>query len=363
MKKKKVLHLVEAFGGGVYTYMKGLANRICDEYDVVIAYSKRAQTPSNFKDEFSKNIKFIEVKNFSRNIGMNDIKALNEVRNIIKEEKPDIVHLHSSKAGVIGRFAINKKGIKVFYTPHGYSFFKKDDSRLKRNMYKAIEKVAATYNKNCTTIACSEGEYNQAKRLSRNCQYVNNGINTEHIDRYIKVNQWDKEIKNRKMKIGAIGRIDTQKNPKLFNEIAERFPDVDFVWIGDGKQKDLLTSKNIKITGWLKNDKAVEEIANCDIFLLPSLWEGLPMSLLEAMYMQKICIVSNISGNNNVIKNGVNGFICENIDEYCDIINNVKNGQCNTEEIVLNAKNSVVKEYNLDVMSNKYKKIYKQYEI
>ena len=79
--------------------------------------------------------------------------------------------------------------------------------------------------------------------------------------------------------------------------------------------------------------------------------------------MQKICIVSNISGNNNVIKNGVNGFICENIDEYCDIINNVKNGQCNTEEIVLNAKNSVVEEYNLDVMSNKYKKIYKQYEI
>lgn len=363
MKKKKILHLVEAFGGGVYTYMKGLANRTCDEYDIVIAYSKRAQTPENFMDEFDKRIKFVEVKNFSRSIGMQDFKALSEVRDTIKKEKPDIVHLHSSKAGVIGRLAIKNKNIKVFYTPHGYSFFKKDDSKLKRAMYKSIEKVVATYNKDCITIACSEGEYNQAKEISRNCEYVNNGINTEHIDRYVSRNNDACKIKSDKLKIGAIGRIDTQKNPQLFNQIAEKFPDIDFIWIGDGNQRDLLKSENIKITGWLKNDKAIEQIADCDVFLLPSLWEGLPMSLLEAMYMQKVCIVSNISGNNNVIKNGINGFICENIDEYCDVISKVKNSEFNTEEIAINARNSVVKEYNLDVMSNKYKEIYKQYEI
>jgi len=361
MKRKKILHLVEAFGGGVYTYLLGLSNRISNEYDVVIAYSKRSQTPDNFQDEFDKHIKFIEVKNFHRNIGMQDFKAVNEVKEIIKKEKPDIVHLHSSKAGVIGRMAIKDRNIKLFYTPHGYSFFKKDDSKIKRTMYKSIEKMAALYNKNCTTIACSEGEYNCAKRISTNCKYVNNGINTEYIDECLMT----KKINNKasKLRIGSIGRIDTQKNPKLFNEIAGRFPDIEFVWIGDGEQRNLLDSKNIEITGWIKNEEVISKMADCDVFLLPSLWEGLPMSLLEAMYMGKICVTSNISGNNNVIKSGINGFICEELEDYCDIISKIKNNKVNTEDIIKNAKISIMTEYNLDVMSNKYKDIYKQYVI
>ena len=159
MGRKKILHVVEAFGGGVYTYMLELAKSTCEEYDVVIAYKARPQTPMNFREEFGKNVKFIEVKDFSRNIGMQDLKALKEIKKIIKQEKPDIVHLHSAKAGIIGRFAINDRSIKMFYTPHGYSFLKLDDSKVKRTMYKLVEHVAAFYNKNCTTIACSEGEY------------------------------------------------------------------------------------------------------------------------------------------------------------------------------------------------------------
>lgn len=363
MKKKKILHLVEAFGGGVYTYLLGLANRISDEYDVVIAYSKRAQTPNNFANEFKDNIKLIEVKNFKRNIGFQDVKAIKEVREIIKNERPDIIHLHSAKAGVVGRLAIKDKNIKMFYTPHGYSFFKKDDSSVKRMMYKTIEKAAAVYNKDCTTIACSEGEYNQALKISKNCEYVNNGINTEYIGDYLNHNDFFRDLKHDQIRIGAIGRIDTQKNPVLFNEIAKKFPDMEFIWIGDGNQRNLLTSENIEITGWIKNEKVIEQIATCDIFLLPSLWEGLPMSLLEAMYMKKICVASNISGNNNVIKNGINGFICETLDDYCNVINKIKNNEYNIEDITQNAQNDVMNEYNLDAMSDKYKKIYKQYDI
>ena len=133
MAKKKVLQIVEAFGGGVFTVLCDLFNGLSDEYEVVVAYSLRPQTPKNFKEYFNKNIKFIEVESFTRSINCKkDIKALKEIRNIVKEEKPDIVHLHSSKAGILGRIGIHDKGIKMFYNPHGFSFLKLDDSKLKR---------------------------------------------------------------------------------------------------------------------------------------------------------------------------------------------------------------------------------------
>ena len=106
MARKKVLEIVEAFGGGVFTMMTDLTNGLCDEFDVVIAYSERKQTPKNFENLFDKRIKFKKVENFTRNINFKrDIKALKELRKIIKEEQPDIIHLHSSKAGVLGRLA------------------------------------------------------------------------------------------------------------------------------------------------------------------------------------------------------------------------------------------------------------------
>ena len=359
MKRKKILHLVEAFGGGVYTYIKELTNKLCDQYDIVIAYAIRPQTPSDFKKHFNENIKLVEVKNFTRNIGKNDIYALNEVRDIIKKEKPDIVHVHSAKAGIIGRFATKDKSIKMFYTPHGYSFLKQDDSKFKRNLYKYAEKIAALYNGKCTTIACSYGEYEEGLKIYKNCNYVSNGINTNEID---SLGLTKRQVNNDKIKICTVGRIDIQKNPKLFNQIAEKFPNIEFIWIGDGWKRDLLTSSNIKVTGWKNREDALQDVVDCDIFLLPSMWEGLPMSLLEAMYLEKTCIVSNISGNNNVIQNGVNGFVCDSLQSFQDVINDIIQKKYNTQEIALNAKNSIINEYNLENMASKYSNIYKKYE-
>ena len=117
--KKKILYIVEAMGGGVFTYIVDLANELVDTYDMYIAYAVRKQTPSNYKDYFDKRIHLIEVKNFARAINATkDIAAFFEIRKIANEVKPDIIHLHSSKAGALGRFAFNGKKIPLFYTPH-----------------------------------------------------------------------------------------------------------------------------------------------------------------------------------------------------------------------------------------------------
>ena len=81
------------------------------------------------------------------------------------------------------------------------------------------------------------------------------------------------------------------------------FTYVKFVWIGDGELRDQLTSENIEITGWADRSTAIRYAVNADVFLLPSRWEGLPISLLESMYMKKACVVSNVIGNRDVIVN------------------------------------------------------------
>lgn len=353
MAKKKVLHIVEAFGGGVFTVLCDLVNGLSDEFEVVIAYSFRPQTPKDFKKYFNGNIKFIEVKNFTRSINFKkDIKALKEVRNIVKKEKPDIVHLHSSKAGILGRLGIHDRKIKMFYNPHGFSFLKLDDSKLKRFMYKMIEKGAAITNHRCTIVGCSKGEYEEARKLNKNSICINNGINIEKLKEETK-DLKEKEIDCDNLKICTVGRIGFQKNPKMFNEIAEKFPKVQFTWIGDGELRNELTSPNITITGWKERKDVLKELNNNDIFLLTSLWEGLPISLLEAMYMKKVCIVSDVIGNRDVIENGKNGYIFNSKENLLRIIkyNDYK-------KITKKAKEDIVLEYSAKRMCNDYKRQY-----
>ncbi len=351
--KKKIVHIVESFGGGVYSVLMDLVNKTIDDLEIIVVYGKRKETPVNFKKDFSDKVKFIEIKNFTRSINpKKDIKALKEIKKVIKEENPDIVHLHSSKAGVLGRIAVSGKKVKMFYNPHGFSFLKRDDSKLKRNIYWLIEKITAMFNPECTIIGCSNGEYLEAKKLNKNAICINNGIDIEKLEEETKGLK-EKEINYRNLKICTVGRIDYSKNPRMFNKIAENFPQYEFTWIGEGELSNKLISSNINITGWKSRKEVLKLLNEQDIFILASLWEGLPISLLQAMYMKKICIVSNCIGNRDVIINNQNGFIANNLKDYIEILNN----------LVLNKLDYGVREVAREDSINKFnmKKMIKEY--
>lgn len=356
-EKKKILHIVEAFGGGVFSMLSDLVNGIDNNYDNVIAYSERKETPQNYKEYFNKNTKFIKVNTMARKISFkNDLKALKELKRIIKEEKPDVIHLHSSKAGILGRLAISGRKVKMFYNPHGFSFLKQDDSKIKRKIYWIIEKFIAIINRNCTIVGCSKGEYEEAKKLSKNSICINNGIDTKKLKESI--TKLKKEIDIKNLKICTVGRLGYQKNPQLFNEIAKQFPNLQFTWIGDGELKNELTSKNIKITGWQDRKNVLKLLNENDIFLLTSLWEGLPISLLEAMYLKKICIVSDVIGNQDVIINEENGFLCRTLEDFTNTINNIECNNYHLAKVVNNANEDVEKMYSTEAMSENYIKCY-----
>lgn len=351
-EKKKILFIVEAMGGGVFTYIVDLANELVNEYDMYIAYAVRKQTPENYRDYFDKRVNLIKVKNFERSIDLiKDLKAFFEIKRIAREVQPDIIHLHSSKAGALGRFAFDGKSVPLFYTPHGYSFLMKNHSALKRLMYRTVETVCGK--RNCTTISCSEGEHQETLKLTKNAAYVSNGININELQ---KMMYSVGKVEEHPFTVFTLGRICYQKNPKLFDEIAMALPDVKFMWIGDGELRNELTAPNIEITGWAERELALRHSMNGDVFLLTSLWEGLPISLLEAMYKRKLCVVSDVIGNRDVIHNDINGYVCHNTDEFVRIIKSLQGK--NLSRLIEKAHSDILTQYNTAVMADKYSEIY-----
>lgn len=348
-EKKKILYIVEAMGGGVFTYIVDLANELVNEYEMYIAYAVRKQTPKNYKNYFDKRIHLIEVKNFGRAINpTKDIAAFFEVRKIAIAVQPDMIHLHSSKAGVIGRVAFNGK-IPMFYTPHGYSFLMESYKPIKRRIFKLIEAVCAK--RNCITISCSVGEHQETLKLTKRATYINNGINMEELQEIM-----DKTEKvQHPFTVYTLGRICYQKNPMQFNAVAEALPDIKFVWIGDGELREELKSKNIEITGWVDRTTAIRYAVNADMFLLPSRWEGLPISLLESMYMKKTCVVSNVIGNRDVIHNNENGFVCSDTEEF---VKTIRENQSGTKGFTERAYQDILEMYNIKAMAKQYSEKY-----
>ena len=220
---------------------------------------------------------------------------------------------------VIGKIAylFSFSKAKIYYTPHGYSFLKKDITPLKQKVFYYIEKCFAKIGD--STIACGDTEFSYAKKFGK-AYLIRNGVN------FTKINEIINPQSRERITIGILGRITFARNPKLFNTIAIMNPDIDFLWIGDGDLRQQLTAKNITITGWfMDRQKGLEKLNDIDIYMQTSLWEGLPIAPLEAMSLKKPVIATNIIGNKDVVKHGETGFLFENhkeAKEYIDLLRN-----------------------------------------
>ena len=317
--KHKILMVCEAFGGGVFAYVSQLCNDMCDEFDVYLAYAIRPQTPKNYMEAMDKRVHMIEVKSFGGNIlnPIKDIKVIKELRAIQRQVKPDVIHLHSSVAGGIGRIAFKScKDYQLIYTPHGYAHIlmgKPTDRKCK--MYKWFEELLG--HRNCITLTCCESEDEVAKTLTKRTAYVETGVNLE--DLHSTIDNIEPEHTDR-FTVYGMGRLCTQKQPDLFNRIAELVPEARFIWIGTGELQHTLTAPNIELTGWKPRHEAIAMGKGAQIYILCSLGEAIAMSLIENMYIGKLCLVSNTMGNKSVIKDGMNGYVCETAENYANRI-------------------------------------------
>jgi len=297
------------------------ADNCAKEMETFIIYSahRKEIIPENIKKEFSSKVHLIPLDMVREFHPAKDLKATWQLRKLFLEIQPDVIHLHSSKAGVIGRWAkfLTFKQAAVFYTPHGYAFLRLDISAKKRAFYKFVEKYTQKIFGG-TTIACGDTELEVAETLGK-AVLVRNGIDFKTISKY------HIPTTNKRLTFGIVGRITAQKNPVLFNEIALKFPQYQFLWIGDGELRAVLTAKNIEITGWFHTPEDVYNWINkTDVFLQTSLWEGLPLAVLEAMALKKPVVAKNVIGNKDVVIHDKTGYLFDTTDELEELFNDLQ---------------------------------------
>lgn len=353
MTKKKILMVCEAFGGGVFTYVSQLCNDMTDDFNVYLAYSLRPQTPKNYRDFLNKRVHLIEMKTVGVK-GLMDLKSdfaiIKELRQIEKDIKPDVIHLHSSVAGGLGRLAYKGKNNTVVYTPHGYAHILMGPGK-KSKIYRFAEKVLGN---RALTLTCCESEDEEAKKFSKRTAYVETGVNLADLSASL---DEIKPIKNDKFTVFTLGRACVQKQPSLFNKIAELVPEARFIWIGNGELENELTASNIEVTGWKPRKEALAMAKGADAFVLCSLGEAIAMSLIENMYIKNLILVSNTMGNKSVINNGINGYVCDTAEEYAA---RIKEAMMEfPKELPERAYQDVLDIYNTEAMKKKYIEFYK----
>lgn len=316
MKKIKILHFSQV-GGGVDRYLR-LYLKYSDKYqfeNVVIG------TPSLNKDDYiDKTNKFYQLDISQSFSPFKLLKNIFLVRKILNQEAPDILYLHSTFAGVIGRIAAIGLKCKVVYNPHGWSF-KMNVSPLKKKVYAFIEKILSLLTDKLILI--SKSEYQSAKDIgirSDKLSLVYNGI---EITVSNKIASLPIDISN-KYVIGMIGRLSEQKNPLFFlefaREILKLYPDTYFIMVGDGELRNIVEQKiteyaldkNILITGWVNNPEMYLNLF--DQAILFSRWEGLSLAIVEYLAHRKPVLATNIGGINDVIIDADTGFLIEEND-------------------------------------------------
>lgn len=352
-KQYKLLCVCESMATGIYFFLNALLNQLCEDYDIVIVYAERYETPKNIREQFDDRIKLIKMDTFRRGTDPRMIQAAQrELRAIIRQEQPDIIHLNSSMAGIVGRLAAAGSGIPVLYTPHLFSFMQPSFSALKRFVFFTAEWFLARLGG--TVIGVSESEYRAAAKLTRRAGFINNCIDvtlpppgpTAHRP-------------GEGLKAGTSGRILPQKCPQRYAQLAKLIPGDEIVWIGDGELRTVLQGlDNVRVLGWMSRAEAVEAVKQLDVFLLLSDSEGLSISLLEAMEAGAVCVVSDIEANSQVLEHGVDGFLVKDVAEAAAVMDKIRRHEVDLDAIRQAAYRKIITKYNLDIMVRSYANVY-----
>ncbi|MEK7381960.1 MAG: glycosyltransferase, partial [Elusimicrobiota bacterium] len=296
-----------------------------ERFDARIVYSVR---PGFAPDEFERMTRFasahVYIPGMIRTISpLNDLAAFWKLYRLLRREKPDVVHAHSSKAGVLARAAAWLAGVpRIYYSPHAYSFLQTDAGPFGRAFYWCIEKSLSWIG---NIIACSEGEAVLARKLSwgREVFQVRNIFAREGPS------PRSPRAKDGRIVVGTLSRLSPGKNPEAFVRMAEalakKHSNARFVWLGGGELEDdfrRLVARSglqgkLEIVGHIPPENVLERIAGLDIFVHYSLWEGgAPIAIHEAMFCAKPVVASNIAGNVDLVIDGVTGLLASNEDEF-----------------------------------------------
>ncbi|MDR2950382.1 MAG: glycosyltransferase [Prevotella sp.] len=334
--------------GGAQTIVADLVKNLSSENELYILYGGNGEAWSNLGNNFTR----LKLNDHRKSVSIKDIGLLLKLFYYRFKYRPDVVHLHSSKMGVLGRLAFNKK--KIVYTVHGF-----DSIRTAFRKFLTIEKLLK--NRAFRIIGVSQYDVNMMKEenIYKNVDRIYNGVSDHYIQRSDVNPDVISKLEDIRQDfpkiIMCISRISKQKKFDLFLDIAKQMPQYAFVWIGNKENMAGLPG-NVFCLGEMHS--AFSCLRYADVFILPSNYEGLPMSILEALAFGVPVVASAVGGITEVL-DGENGFAVENsITNFEDKINHILSNENIQKEMSHNARQSYLANFTIEKMVGSYKAVF-----
>lgn len=326
--KIKLLLILEATGGGTRRYITQVLSHLDLNRFEPVLFCAAKRDPAFLHDIELIRKRGIKVLLFpmEREISpISDMWSILKMTKAIIREKPDIVHTHSSKAGIIGRTAARLAGVaRIAHTPHVFPF-EMNVGKFKRKFYLFMERAASKWTKLLIAVSNAERDTAMGYGLfsAENTAVNANGIDPDLWcveDSAVRKNMREQAgIPDDVFVAGMVGRFMPQKGHRILLDAAgillKRRKDIRFALVGDGELKneirDLAVSN--KIDGnfhfFDQTDNIKSYYAMFDCLILPSLWEGCPFTAMEAMVMGVPVIASSVGGTCEIIENRVSGLL------------------------------------------------------
>jgi glycosyltransferase involved in cell wall biosynthesis len=258
---------------------------------------------------------------------LHDAHTLIELWRLFRRERPQVVHTHSSKAGILGRWAAKLAGVPViFHTAHGFGF--NDFQRpIVRRLYVWLERLTTKITTKLVVVSYANAEKGEKSQVFRRGDWIlcRDAISVDQFiqpgPRRNRLAEWN--IPQDKIVIGMVACLKPQKSPVDFVDVAARVlrerQDVHFLMAGDGELRSDVEQRirtlgiggHITLLGWMRESEMPELYRNLDIVVLTSLWEGLPCVFSEAMAVELPIVATNVDGAREAIVDGENGFLHE----------------------------------------------------
>jgi glycosyltransferase involved in cell wall biosynthesis len=300
----RILHVAEAFGGGLMEMVIALAEGSAEAgHDVLIAYGTRPETPATVRDRIDPGVE-LHALPWHRRTPDAQLRAGREVRRVVRDWNPDVVHLHSSFAGVVGAMVVDG-GTPTVFSPNAFASVLPEAGWLRRRLYRKAERITCRRVTEVGAVSRSEAELARelgARRVTR----VPNGIPELNSDR-VRTRPADAPQAD-PPRVVATGRTVPQRRPEAAARILSQVRDVAEVeWLGGGGGRrgvaghDALVAAGIPLSDWLPRAELLERIGLASAYLHWTAWDGLPLSILEAMALDVVVIASDIPPNREIL--------------------------------------------------------------
>lgn len=322
--KKKIVLIAEPLEKGIGRHIIDLYEnfKTMDNFELTVLYGTKRISDQNL--EILKQGNNYEIKNFVPNIGLKDIKAFFEIRKVLKQIKPDVVHCHGSKAGLEGRIAAKTLGIKkIFYSPHAYFFLKYEKNSLKRKIFILAEKFLSRFF-TTKTITTSQGEdiifEENNIDIPTKKVLIEHGIKVMQVTEKQVVQERQKyQVAENEILVGAMARMEEQKNPlgtiEIMDSLLKQTTNVKCIFWGNGSLLEMAKEKCKELDSRVilagETDNPDISLSALDVYLTASLYEGLPYTLLESLALGLPIVASNVEGNKDCVCENINGYLFE----------------------------------------------------